>query len=73
MLTALEHLGEATLVVDEDNSTCPDWHHRSPKRIDCYQVTERGDSGAAFKLDPARLVYSLRLLHKGSRRISSLC
>ena len=24
-LTVLKHLGEDTLVVDEDNSLCPDW------------------------------------------------
>jgi hypothetical protein len=35
---------------------------RSPKRIDCYQVTEHS-AGAAFKLDPARLVYSLQWKH----------
>jgi hypothetical protein len=37
----------------------------SPKRIDCYQVAER--SGDVFKLDPAYLVYSLRLLHKAEQ------
>jgi hypothetical protein len=78
-ITALEHLGESTLVVDEDNALSPDWRmarlgdvallekpadSRSPKRIDCYQVRERSADGAAFKLDPARLVYSLRWLHK---------
>jgi hypothetical protein len=36
---------------------------RSPKRIDCYQLTERSADGAAFKLDPARLIYSLRWKH----------
>jgi hypothetical protein len=37
---------------------------RSPKRIDCYQVAEHSDAGASFKLDPARLVYSLRWKHR---------
>jgi hypothetical protein len=70
----------STLVVDEDNNLCPGWRmarigdvalfekpadNRSPKRIDCYQVTEHSANGAAFKLDPAQLVYSLRWLHKG--------
>jgi hypothetical protein len=77
-LTALKHLGESTLVVDEDNALLPDWRmarvgdiallekpadSRSPKSIDCYQITERSADGAAFKLDPARLVYSLRWKH----------
>jgi hypothetical protein len=39
---------------------------RSPKRIDCYQVAERSAAGAAFKLDPARLVDSLRWKHNAS-------
>jgi hypothetical protein len=34
-----------------------------PRRIDCYEVAEHGASGAAFQLDPARLVYSLRWKH----------
>jgi hypothetical protein len=77
-VTALKHLGESTLVVDEDNALAPDWRmaligdiallgkpadSRSPKRIDCYQVTEHGADGAAFKLDPARVVFSLRWKH----------
>jgi hypothetical protein len=52
-VTALKHLGESTLVVDEDNSLCPDWRMacvgdvalldkpadiRSPRRIDCYAI-----------------------------------
>jgi hypothetical protein len=36
---------------------------RLPKRIDCYEVAEHSVSGAAIKLDPARLVYSLRWKH----------
>jgi CBS domain-containing protein len=36
---------------------------RLPKRIDCYELVEHGASGAAFKLDPARLVYSLQWKH----------
>jgi hypothetical protein len=79
-VTALKHLGESTLVVGDDNALCPDWRmarvgdvallekpadNRSPKRIDCYQVTERRADGAAFRLDLARLVYSLRWLHQG--------
>ena len=34
-----------------------------PKRIDCYQVVEHSTSGDAFKLDPARLIYSLLWKH----------
>jgi hypothetical protein len=34
-----------------------------PKRIDVYEVVEHSASGAAFKLDPAQLVYSLRWKH----------
>jgi hypothetical protein len=78
-LIALKHLGVDTLVVDEENSLCPDWRmarigdvallekpadSRSPKRIDCYQVMERSVGATAFKFDPARLVYSLRRLHR---------
>jgi hypothetical protein len=77
-VTALKHLGESTLVVDEDNALSPDWRmarigdvvlmekpadDRLPKRIDCYEVVEHSASGAAFKLDPARLVYSLQWKH----------
>jgi hypothetical protein len=77
-VTAPKHLGESTLVVDEDNALRPDWRmarigdvallgkpadSRSPKRIDCYEVVERSAGGTAFKLDPARLVYSLRWRH----------
>jgi hypothetical protein len=51
MLTALKHLDESTLAVDEENSLCPDSRmarigdavlfekptdSRSSKRIDCY-------------------------------------
>src|SRR5262249_32093609 len=76
-ITALEHLGENTLIVDEDDGLCPNWRmvrlgdvtllekpadDRSPKRIDCYQVTEHS-AGSAFKLDPAQLVYSLQWKH----------
>jgi hypothetical protein len=68
----------STLVVDENNGLCPDWRmarigdvallekpadDRLPKRIDCYEVVEHSASGAAFRLDPARLVYSLRWKH----------
>jgi hypothetical protein len=34
-----------------------------PKRIDCYQVVEHSATGAAFRLDPARLIYSPRWKH----------
>jgi hypothetical protein len=37
--------------------------HGRPGRIDCYEVVKRSATGAAFKLDPARLVYSLRWKH----------
>jgi len=30
-----------------------------PKRIDCYQIVEHLASGTTFRLDPARLMYSL--------------
>jgi hypothetical protein len=77
-LAALKHLGCDTLVVDADNNLCPNWRmvriddvallekpadNQSPKRIDCYQVAKRSSNGAAFKLDPARLVYSLQWQH----------
>jgi len=77
-ITAIKHLGESTLVVDEDDAVLPDWRmarlgdltllekpadSRSPKRIDCYSIAEQGRDVAPFKLDPARLVYSLRWLH----------
>jgi hypothetical protein len=57
---------------------CPEWRmarlgdvvllqkpadDQSPQRIDCYEVVERSARGAALKLDPARLVYSLRWKH----------
>jgi hypothetical protein len=73
-VTALKHLRESTLVVDKDNNLCPEWRmarigdvallekpadDRLPKRIDCYEVVEHSASGAAFRLDPAPLVYSL--------------
>jgi hypothetical protein len=79
-LTSLKHLGESAIVVDGDNSLCSDWRmarlaevvllekpadNHSPKRIDCYLVTKHSIDGAAFKLDPARLVYSLHWQHKG--------
>jgi len=75
-LTVIKHLGDDTLVVAEDNTLCPEWRmvrigdvvllekpadDKLPRRIDCYEVVEH--SGAAFKLDPARLVYSLRWKH----------
>lgn len=77
-LTALRHFGEDTLVIDEGDSLCPGWRmarldgvallekpadNRAPKRIDCYQVAEHNGGGGAFKLDPARLMYSLRWKH----------
>jgi hypothetical protein len=64
--------------VDEDDALSPDWRivrlgdatllekpadDRSPKRIDCYQVTEHSADGSTFKVDPARLIYSLRWLY----------
>lgn len=78
-LTAVEHLGEPTLVVDADGNLCPGWRmarvgdvallekpadNKSPKRIDCFWVTEHSASGAAFRLDPAQLVYTLRWMHR---------
>jgi hypothetical protein len=74
----VRHLGDSTLVVAEDDTLCPEWRmariggvallekpadDRLPKRVDCYQVTVRSGAGAAFKLDPARLIYSLRWKH----------
>jgi hypothetical protein len=37
----------------------------SPKRIDCYHVVEEEDFGAGkrAKLDPARVLFSLRHVH----------
>ncbi len=77
-LTVVKHLGESALVVDEDDNLCSDWRmvrlddvvlfekpadKQSPKRIDCYHVVERSACGTAFRLDPARLVYSLKWKH----------
>jgi hypothetical protein len=44
-----------------------------PKRIDVYELAERSASGAALKLDPARLIYSLRWKHNAERPIASWC
>jgi hypothetical protein len=46
---------------------------RLPKRIDCYQVTEQPVAGDTFKLDPARLIYSLQWSTTHTRRISRWC
>jgi hypothetical protein len=77
-LTVVKHLGDSAVVVAEDDSLCPEWRmarigdvallekpadDRLPKRIDCYELAEHSATGAAFKLDPARLVYSLRWKH----------
>jgi len=77
-LTAIKHLGDNALVIGEDNTLCPEWRmarigdvallekpadDRLPKRIDCFQVVEHSASGDAFKLDLARLVYSLLWKH----------
>jgi len=77
-LTVIKHLGDSAVIVAEDNTMCPEWRmarigdvalmekpadDKSPKRIDCYEIVERSASGAAFKIDPARLVYSLRWKH----------
>jgi hypothetical protein len=76
--TAVKHLGDSAVVVDENDTLCPEWRiarigdvvllekppdDRLPKRIDCYEVVEHSASGAAFKLDPGRLVYSLQWKH----------
>ncbi len=75
-VTALKHLGEPTLIVDDDDALCPNWRmarlgevvllekpadSRSPECINCYEVMERS-SGGAIKLD--RPLYSLRWQHK---------
>lgn len=72
---AIRHLGASALVADGDNSTRLDWRMlrigdaiwfekpadaRSPRRIDCYQIADYRAGGEAFKIDPTRLVYSLR-------------
>jgi hypothetical protein len=77
-ITAIKHLGDSAVVVAEDHTLCPEWRmarigdvvllekpadDRLPKRIDCYEVTEHSASGAAFKLDPAQLLFSLRWKH----------
>jgi hypothetical protein len=74
-VTAIKHLGDSTVIVAEDNNMCPEWRMArigdvallekpadgcGPKRIDCYQIVERG---TAFRLDPARLIYSLQWKH----------
>jgi hypothetical protein len=43
---------------------------RSPKRIDCHELVEHSATGAAFRLDPARLVYSCAGSTGPSRLIS---
>jgi len=80
-LTVLKHLGDNAVVVAEDDTLCPEWRmarigdvallekpadDKSPKRIDCYQIVECGAVGAAFRLDPQCLVYSLRWLHNAT-------
>jgi hypothetical protein len=77
-LTAIKHLGDDAVVVAEDDTLCPEWRmarladvvllekppdEKLPKRIDVYEVTERSADGAAVKLDPARLIYSLQWKH----------
>ena len=34
-----------------------------PKRIDCYQIVDHSASSAAFKIDPARLIYAMQWKH----------
>ncbi len=78
-LMALKHLAGDTLTFDADKNLCPGWRvvrvgeiavvekpadDQVLKCIDCYRVVERSSRGAVFKLDPARLVYSLRWQHK---------
>lgn len=75
----LKHLSEDTLVIDEDDTHRTGRRmarvadialiekpadHRLLKRIECYQVVEHSAVGAAFRLDPARLVYPPRWQHK---------
>jgi hypothetical protein len=80
-VTALARLGDSAVVVDEDNAVLPDWRMArlgdivlldhpadasGPRSINCYQIAEHSADGTAFKLDPARLVYSLRWLHNAT-------
>jgi hypothetical protein len=77
-LTVVKHLGDSAVVVDDDDSLCPEWRmarigdvvlpekpadDKLPRRIDCYEVVEHSASGAAFRLDPALLMYSLQWKH----------
>jgi hypothetical protein len=84
-LTVIKHLGDSAVVIAEDDTMCPDWRmarigdvallekpadDRLPRRIDCYELAEYSASGAAFRLDPARLVYSLRWKHNATHPIT---
>lgn len=76
----LKHLGENTLVVDQDNALCPDWKMARLEEIVLLgktggqhspNIVEHSASGAAFSLDLSRLVYSLRWHTRPRRRISN--
>ena len=77
-LGAVKHLGAATPFVDEDVRMGWRWARvgdfallekpadgQSPKRIDCYHVVEEEDFGdrKRAKLDPARVLFTLRYVH----------
>jgi hypothetical protein len=75
-LGAMKHLGSASALVDEDIRM--GWRmarvgdlallekpadRQLPRRIDCYRVDVEIDDGTKFKLDPARVLFSLRYVH----------
>jgi hypothetical protein len=80
-LGAMKHLGDASALVDEDirmgwrMARVGDLallekpsDRQSPRRIDCYRVVEEenfGD-GKRAKLDPARVLFSLRYQHNAT-------
>jgi hypothetical protein len=79
-LGAVKHLGDASALVDDSvhmgwrlarvgDSALPEKpsDRQSPRRIDCYRVAEEEDFGAGrrAKLDPARVLFSLRYVHNG--------
>jgi hypothetical protein len=65
-LTVVKHLGEATLVVDEHNTLCPDWRMT---RLD--EVVPAGEAGRQSVADSSTTVRS-RSTAPGAPRSSSI-
>ena len=80
-LGAMKHLGDASALIEDDDICMgwrmvrvgnfalleKPADRSSPKRIDCYYVAEEEDcgNGKRAKLDPARVLFSLRYVHNG--------